>query len=142
MTTVYQSIPHSDNINYQNLSNCVHSNVYRQRSVKSYPKIYHNLALVLEQSSLYIDQYTRHAINFIFKHYNKVQETNSAKNIEEIIFSPNYNSSFIGFNLKKECQNHLDRLTYDIISDTGATKELIKLKKNLLNLLKQIYVTL
>lgn len=150
MATIYQpDSRYSDNRNYQNFSYYEHSN--RQEPIeKSYyrPRVFHNLALVLEQGGSYLDKNTRHGINFILKHYNKLQETiptqiNSRPKME-LPFSPNYNSTFMGFNLKSECRNHINHLSRDLTNgcDSNSNNDLIMLRKNLINLLNQIYTTL
>lgn len=136
MATIYRN-SYSDNSYYDGFSEYEH---HCHSSPK--PRIFHNLALVLEQGGSYLDQNTRHAINFVLKHYNKLQE--KSPNViqqEQLAFSPNYNLTFMGLNLKSECKDHIQHLTRDLNSRKDA-KDITKLRQNLVNLLNQIYHTL
>ena len=93
------------------------------------PEIFNNLAKVLEHGRKYLDQHTRYAINFVLKYY----DPNS------ITFSPSYSNYFRGTSLKKECQNHLDKLNHDVAKNVEGDREIVELKLNLINLLNQVY---
>lgn len=122
-------------------------NAVNNQIESNYVQIYQNLSNDLEQGNKYLDKNTEYVINFVLKYYRNILDSSDCRNnlnlntLDEII-SPRYINSYINYDLQSECTRHIENLQRDLLVIDKSSIELIKVKKNLINLLRQILPTL